>query len=563
MKLAEKLKTISFAQYALYASLFVVGIFHTYLSCILSIVLLVWLCLCMRKNGQLTLQVDMTLVAMIALVGGYAVTSLWAIDGGVAIFGFFKFLPMLLYTLVLMQKANSREDIINNIPYLITFMTLLSIACMYIPFLSTYFAVSGRLSGFVQYPNSLAIILLIAELLLITKDRPRIWDYLCISVLLFGILYTGSRTVFILAGLSNVVALLLNKNKTVRWIMLGCIGAGIILVLVYCLVTDSFGVISRYLNISLKQSTFVGRLLYTHDALPVVLRHPFGLGYMGYYFIQQSIQTGIYGIMFVHNDLLQILLDVGWIPFALFAAAVVMTLINRDTPLRYKLILVTFLLHAGFDFDLQYVAIFMMLLLFISPKPWKTVTLKKKKYAGSSLAVTALLTCLCLYFGTAQALTRFEQHEAATKFYGYNTLSDIELIRDATTISEAEEIADRILQRNTHVTVTYSAKARAAYAKGDFGTMINYKKKAIQTAPFSYAEYWDFGNMLVDGIKLYEKAGDTKSADICKKELLALSRALPAQEERLSRYGAAIDQQPIFNFPKKLREEIKALEGEN
>ena len=83
-------------------------------------------------------------------------------------------------------------------------MTAISIGLMYIPTLDTYFAVSGRLSGFVQYPNAFAIILLVSELLLITKDRLRIWDYVCITLLLFGILYTGSRTVFLLAGASNV-----------------------------------------------------------------------------------------------------------------------------------------------------------------------------------------------------------------------------------------------------------------------------------------------------------------------------------------------------------------------
>jgi tetratricopeptide (TPR) repeat protein len=410
----------------------------------------------------------------------------------------------------------------------------------------------------VQYPNSFAVILLTAELLLITKERPRLWDYLCISVLLFVILYTGSRTVFVLAGLSNLLALLLNKNKKARWITIGCIGLGILLVLVYCLITDSFGVLARYLNISTVESTFVGRLLYARDALPVILRNPLGLGYMGYYFIQQSIQTGVYAVMFVHNDLLQMLLDVGWIPCALFITAVVMTLVNRDTPLRYKLILMTVLLHSCFDFDLQYIAIFMMLLLFMTPKAWKTKTLKK--HPARSLTVTAVLLCLCLYFGTAQALTRFELHEAATALYKHNTVSDIEQLKETTDTAKAAEIADRILERNSHVAVAYSVKARAAYAKGDFAGVIEYKTKTIKTAPFSHVEYWEYGRMLVNGIKLYEQAGDQKSAEICRKELLSLSKALPAQKSRLSAYGASIDTQPKLYFPSDLEEQINALE---
>ncbi len=559
MMLKEKLKTLSFAECVLYAALFFVGLFHVYLSCALSVVLLIRLWLLRKKARRLTVQVNMTFIAVIALVGGYAVTSLWAIDTGAAVFGFFKFLPLVLYSLLLMQEEGGKEKVINHLPYLVTAMTILSIACMYIPSLSSFFAVSGRLSGFVQYPNTFAAILLVAELLLITKDRPRIWDYLCISVLLFGILYTGSRTVFVLAGVSNLAALLINKNKKVRFITLGCIGAGILLVLLYCLITDSFGVLTRYLNISATQSTFVGRLLYAQDALPVILRHPLGLGYMGYYFIQQSIQTGVYAVMFIHNDFLQILLDVGWIPFLLFLSAIVMSVIDRDTPLRYKLILFTMLLHAGFDFDLQYVAVFMMLLLFMQPKPFKTITIKKQRALYPIVSV--VLMCLCLYAGTVQALTRFELYDAVRVLYNHDTVGDIELLKELEDPAEADEVADRILRRNSHVSVAYSVKARAAYAKGDFAKVIEYKNKTIEAAPFSHVEYWEYGRMLVNGIKLYEQAGDRASADICKKELLKLAEKLPAQQARLSAYGASIDTQPKLYFPRDLQEQIDALKG--
>lgn len=557
MTIIKKIKTLSFAECALFVSLFFVGIFHVYLSCALSIALLIRLWMRNRKTKRLTVPLNMTMLAILVLVLGYAVASLWAIDSGAAIFGFFKFLPLALYSLELTQEPDGREATIRHLPYLVTVMTVLSIGCMYIPSLESFFAVSGRLSGFIQYPNTFAVILLVAELLLLTKDHPRLWDYLCISVLLFGILYTGSRTVFVLAGLTNVIALLITKNKKVRFIAFGCIALGIVLVLAYCLVTDNFAVLTRYLNISTAQSTFVGRLLYAQDALPVILRNPFGLGYMGYYFIQQSIQTGVYAVMFIHNDFLQILLDVGWIPFLVFAAAIVMTLIDRGIPTRYKLIVVTVLLHACLDFDLQYVAVFMMLLLFMQPKTLKTVTLKKSR--SVTPAISIVLICLCLYAGTVQTLTRFELYDVARVIYNHDTVGDIEQLKEITDTAEAEEVADRILKRNSHVSVAYSVKARAAYAKGDFANVIKYKTLAIQKAPFSHVEYWEYGRMLVNGIKLYEKAGDQNSADICKRELLALSELLPAQKNRLSERGAAIVTQPKLFFPSDLKQEIDAL----
>lgn len=59
-------------------------------------------------------------------------------------------------------------------------------------------------------------------------------------------------------------------------------------------VLKNIAFLERFYVFSIKESTFVGRLLYYYDALPVIRKNPFGLGYMGYYYIQQSIQTGVY-----------------------------------------------------------------------------------------------------------------------------------------------------------------------------------------------------------------------------------------------------------------------------
>ncbi len=557
MKVWDEIKKISFAEYALFAALFFVGIFHVYLSCILSIVLLIRLFICYRKKHFFLIRRDWTFISVVVLVFSYALVSLWAIDKGIAIFGFFKFLPLLLYLLVLMQEEGSKEKVIAHLPYLVTVMTLISVFCMQISVLQPYFAVSGRLSGFVQYPNTFAVILLVSELILLTKEKIQVVDYICITVLIFGILYTGSRTVLILAAVMNLIALIFSKNKTLRWIIFGCIGVGIVLVLAYCFIMDDFHILTRYLKISLSQSTFVGRMLYTKDAIPVVLQNPFGIGYMGYYFIQQSIQTGVYSIMFAHNDIIQILVDVGWIPCLVFLFAAFKTVFNKKALFRDKLVLLTILIHSVFDFDLQYIAVFMMLLLFMDPGAAKTIKIKSSPL--TVYGTIAAIMCLCAYFGTVQALTRFELHDAASALYPFNTTSDIERIKETKTTAEAEEIADRILKRNSYVSLTYSVKARSAYEKGDFAKVIEYKKKCFDKAPFSHAEYWEYGTMLVNGIKLYEQAGDKDSAEYCRKELSALVLAVRGQKDRLSSLGAKIEQQPRVYFPKDLYEEMEAL----
>ena len=203
MKIAKNIPVLSAPQWMLYGALFCVGVFHVYLSCALSALMLVWLLVRLVRRGALTVSVSLTGIALAVLVGGYGVTPLWAVDGGDAVFGFFKFLPVLLYSLVLMQQEDGREQVVNGLPYGAVAMTVLSVIGMYIPGLSSFFTVADRLAGFVQYPNTFALILLVAQLLLVTKERPRVWDYVGVAVLLAGILYTGSRTVFAVALLAN------------------------------------------------------------------------------------------------------------------------------------------------------------------------------------------------------------------------------------------------------------------------------------------------------------------------------------------------------------------------
>ena len=557
MKCLSKIKELSFAQVVLYASLWCVGIFHEYLSCLLSVALLIWLGLHLRQTRRLTVSVTLTAVAVAVLMLGYALSPLWAVDGGEAVFGFYKFLPIPLYLLVLMQQPDGRERAITGLPYMLTATTVISVGLMYIPGLETYFAVAGRLSGPLQYPNTFAALLLVAELLLLTKDKWRWWDFGCIAVLLFGILYTGSRTVLIVAAASNVAALLINRNKRIRWIAAGGLALGVLAVVGYCAITSSFDVIGRYLNITLNSSTFVGRLLYAYDALPVILRHPFGLGYMGYFFMQQSIQTGVYGILYIHNDFLQFLLDVGWIPCLALVAAIVRSVCSKTLPLRYKLVLLTMAAHSCFDFDLQYVAVFMV---FTDTDAFKQYELKVNK--ATRVTAVTVLTVLCLYFGTVKALYRFQQYYAVEALYPSSTLSQIEIIKASENMDEIVALADEILERNEHVPVAYSVKAREAYSRGDFAKVIQYKKQTMDLAPFSTVECREYAEMLMVGIELYEKAGDEKSARYCKQELVRVADRIATIDQRLSPLGKKIEEQPGQYLSKTIKDYVAELKEE-
>ncbi len=459
-----------------------------------------------------------------------------------------------------MQQKKQTDDYFKILPYVATVMTVISAILMQIPALTKWFSVSGRLSGFFQYSNTFAIFLLMALIILATKENHAKTDLLLIPVILFGIMYSGSRTVFALMVVSVLALIIFNKNKKFKIILLIATIAVVAIALIYALLTDNFRSIGRFLTVSLQESTFVGRLLYFWDALPVILRHPFGMGYMGYYYYQHSIQTGVYTVKFIHNDFLQLLLDIGWIPVIVFVIAILKSFFKKGTTLQKRLLLLVVSAHTCFDFNFQYLAIFM---LFIMLLDYKDGT--KKEITISTIlniSLTTVVSLLFTYIGISQALTYFMQYDLSNKIYPWNTQNHITILATSTDLNKKEEIAERVIENNGYVAIAYDVKSQLAYSKGDFAKVIEYKEKAIEVSPFTYKTYEDYCYMLIHGIYLYEKAGDVYSAEICKKELIATVERLSENPQNLSDLGELIDDQPEIQLPEEIIEYVEEVNYE-
>ena len=305
----------------LLASFILVGGFNDYIACFLSVALIPYLFYKIHKNNQLKINLNIFSLSISVIFAFYGLTILWAVDSGMAFIGFLKFLPIVLYMISLWQSEKS-NNLLEILPFFAAVLTIISSIGSLIPFISDLFLVSERLSGFFQYPNTFALFLLISELLLLKKPNLKIIDYITLAVLIGGLLYTGSRTVFLLFLLSNFLMFFLNTSKKVRKIILFSAIIVLALVALFATLGESGNVLSRYFKISLTQSTFVGRILYFVDALPLLIKYPFGAGYLGYHFLQGGIQTGVYNVSYVHNDFLQFALDVGIVPALLFIWAV-------------------------------------------------------------------------------------------------------------------------------------------------------------------------------------------------------------------------------------------------
>ena len=553
--LLRTVKKLRFADWILFASLLLVGGFHEYISCALSAAMSVYLLIRLTGKKTLTVRRDFLTSAVVAVCLGYGLTCLWAVDRGMALVGFLKFLPLFLYLLCLQQE--NAEQSLQWLPYFGAAMAILSAIGMQFSAVEALFAVAGRLAGFFQYPNTFAVFLLVCELLLLKKPGKRIWDYVTLAILLGGLLYTGSRTAFLVAIVANIAMLLCLTKRNVRTFL--WMGLGGVCLLGILLMLGENSVLRRYLTISVTESTFVGRLLYWADALPLLAKYPLGMGYMGYYYTQQSIQTGVYSVMYIHNDFLQLVLDIGWVPAGLFFSALVVWFVKKSVPVADKIILGAVLLHSLFDFDLQFIGMYLLVLLLLSQdKTEKVMVVKPRLPLKLSFCVVALAS---LYIGTALMLAHMGSRQVADALYPYNTQNKLTLLEQTEDLETANDLADDILKQNTAFFGPYSIKAKYCYSKGDFVGLIQNQRAALERNPFNHTQYEAYCKMLLKGIELYQKAGDSNSASICKQELLAVEKQLEANAQRLSRLGKMIKDQPVTELSEAVRAQIRQLGG--
>ena len=79
---------------------------------------------------KITMAWDLNLAAFAVLVFAYLIVSLWAVDSGMALTGFVKFLPLILFYVLVSGQQDEREKMISMLPLLGSLMTLFSFLMM-------------------------------------------------------------------------------------------------------------------------------------------------------------------------------------------------------------------------------------------------------------------------------------------------------------------------------------------------------------------------------------------------------------------------------------------------
>lgn len=544
----------------LLAGSFLVGLFNEPAGALCSIVLTVFLVIRLKeKKAELSWSLTTICVALISF--SFLLSVIWAKDKYYAFLGFVKFFPLLLFYLNISNaKDFDSQEALIFIPYSATLMTIVSYILSKVDSIAYLFSVDGRISGFFQYPNSFALFLIIGIIVLAFKEKPSVFHYIMMAIMVFGIFMSGSRTSFVIFALTVIALIVLSKDKRFKWITLGITVAMVIAAVVILFISNRRGAFGRFLSISLTSGTFNARLLYIKDALKQIIKHPFGIGYMSYYFTQGSFQTGLYTNRFIHNELLQLMIDVGWVPAAAALCCAVRAFISKKNPVVFKIILAAIIAHAMLDFDLQFLIIgFIALICIRESEENKSLKLKPvtKKL---SLVALCIICALGIYFGASSSAFLLGKYEAAVKICKHNTMAQIELLNASRDVAQSKNTADIIMENNRSISSVYFAIADYYYQNGELEKFVENAIKSISLNRYNPEVYKAYSSRLITAARFFENSGDKTRLKYCVRSLRSLEDRIERANEfadPLSKYlpdhtAPGLDQQTI--------EEINRLE---
>lgn len=526
---------------------FITGIFYEWQSALVAVALLALLIIDIIRTKEIEVDLGFPLFFTFCVVICHMLTAIWAVDKGMVWMGVVKFLPLPLFVLAAARK----DDLLRFVPHSGALMTVLSVSLCWIDALKGHIIVSGRIGGFFEYPNAFAMFLLVCLILVLFKEKITIVDWIFAVIYIAGIALSGSRTVMALTAVTAIVFIIWVKDKKIK----------IISLIAFVIAAAVAGVyLYNKLSSLMNGSTFYGRFLYYMDALPVILKHPFGLGYYGYYYTQGEFQTGVYSVVHIHNDLLQILLDIGWVPAILGIVMVVRAFIKAD--FRAKIIMVMMILHMLFDFDMQFISMSIIFLTVVisSSKPNLKKAPSYKAMVPLGISVPIVVP-FAIVFGLASFFNYIHDYETAVKVYPSYTEAQKILLTNAQTDAEMGRIADTILKHNPYYALANDAKARVAFANGDVIGMMGYKESAIKYNKYTLSEYLDYFDMLYYATTLYAQNNDYTSAEYCIDRCISLREDIRKVEAGTSKLGMMIDDKPDLTIPDQYTEYIDLLQS--
>lgn len=481
----------------------------------------------------------------IVLCASAAVSAFAGVNRGMAWLGVFRVFVMAVWIFYLMQfDKNEREAAVDIIPWAGAVMVLTGIISLMLrdilPQVADMFWQADRFGGTFQYSNTCALFLLTGLLVIAGKVDIHKKELAVFDVLLLGIFLTGSKGGILL--LIPVLIWILKSNKAFRVNGLCMVAVLVAGGIVYATISGDFQNIGRIYTLFTNQSTLYGRMLYMKDAIPVLLSNPLGTGYMGYWAMQSSIQTGVYTSMFVHNDWIQMGLDYGWLFLIVSIAVIIKQLIKGQQDRTNRIIMILICGYSLMEFHLQYLSVVMILLLVLDFRE-KDIMVNKIIVARENQIFAVFGMILLGYFAVQALFSHIGLYEKALGMYSYDTPAKEALLQKENNKDAAVELAKEILVINSYSADSYNVLAYGALMDGHYKKAIDYKYKVVEIKKYNMTEYTDFMEML-DIIRQSDDSEQTKT--LCQSGYNKIEQLMKETKDNTSPLAYKLRDKPEF-----------------
>lgn len=315
--------------------------------------------------------------------------------------------------------------------------------------------------------------------------------------------------------------------------------------------------IGRIYSTAVSSSTFLGRLLYYKDGLRLLRNHPFGLGYLGYYFLQPSIQTGVYQVRFVHNGFLQIALDVGIIPCLLFLSMLIRSFFSKRLNSNQKLMLASIAIHSLVDFDFEFTAILFVLILLLDFTHGREISLASHGRWAFYKILGIFLSLGMIYCGISMAIYAGGNPHASAKMLPFYTEAKKAVMLEETDQKAAKKLAVDILRQNPYIAEAYDVLAASACLEENYQLMAQEKEKSVSIQKYNIEAYNRYVMLLSIGIESATAKEDWETAQMLLQKVVNVEEMLRQVKEETDPLAYKLRDQPDFELDQQVLQYIE------
>lgn len=458
------------------------------------------------------------------------IAVLWALDKVMAAVGVARSLPLLVFMYYCFQIEDDEKDrMLRMLPVFGLFMVTIGLISLFSVTFKDRFWQADRFGGFFQYSNSCALFLLICivvhvrHILVFPKIEDKrkffIWCFE-LMLLIIGFLLTGSRSVFILGIIYGIFSSV--KNIRIRRVFLPILIFGLACLGVISFITGNTQNVGRIFTVLRYSSTFWGRILYYKDGFKILFKYPFGLGYMGYYYVEPVYQNGMYTTRFIHNELLQAALDLSVISAILILVYIVFQFLKGRQTEEKKEILALILLASLFDFHLQFYFIMIIAVLCLDLGRGEDAKRMNSKTIKENIVLFSVVAVGFVYLLIPFIAIRVADYKTSLSFLPHYTPAEEEVLKNAEDVESAERIAKELISHNKYAFDAYRYLAYAEVMNGKYDSAVAYLDKFIAIKRYDKESYLEYDGLLDDMLSDPQNPPETIQMLNSKKDSLPL-----------------------------------------